>query len=457
MKVASARASSLLRLGESEAQTFAPEIIKVQRRPPSPLPGTVLYTLLTLFSVLLVWALVGRLDIVAVAQGKLVPQSFLKIVQPVESGIVQEILVKEGDAVSAGQTLVRMDARLSEADSRALQAELHRKRLQLRRIEAEMAGAPLMRQVGDPADIFAQTEAQYQARRQAYLDALGTEQATLLKARHDLQSAGEIKGKLEKSVPIYKDQADSWEKLAREGFAGRLLALERQRAYVESAQDLKAQTQNVASLKALITQSERRIAQITSNYRQQLQSERGEAAAIYHKLQQDWDKQQHRHSLLELKAPQSGLVKDLATHTPGTVVAPGTILLTLVPYDEPLVAEVWIGNMDSGFVQSSQTAKVKIAAYPFQKHGMLDGVVSHVNVDAQDKAEAGASQSKMLQEAAYRALINLNASHLESQGRKLKLVPGMQVSAEIHLGTRSVLEYLLSPVRKVAHEAGRER
>lgn len=457
MKTVSRKVPGWLRFGENEAQAFAPEIIRVQQRPPSPLPRTVLYALLALFAVLLVWTVVGRIDIVAVAQGKLVPQSFLKIVQPVESGIVREILVKEGDTVKEGQVLARMDTRLSDADSRTLQAELQRKRLQLRRIEAELAGVPMKRQPDDPADIYAQTEGQYQARRQAYLDAVGAEQATLLKAQHDLQGAAEIKGKLEKSVPIYKDQAESWDKLAKEGFAGRLMALDRQRAYVESEQDLKAQTQNVASLRALIAQSDRRIAQITSNYRQQLQNERGEAEAAHHKLQQDWDKQQHRHALLELKAPQAGIVKDLATHTPGTVVAPGTILLTLVPHDEPLVAEVWIGNVDSGFVQPSQKARVKLSAYPFQKYGMLDGVVRYVGADAQEKPEAGAPQSKMLQEAAYRALINLNASHLESQGRRLRLAPGMQVNAEIHLGTRSVLEYLLSPVQKVAHEAGRER
>jgi HlyD family secretion protein len=178
---------------------------------------------------------------------------------------------------------------------------------------------------------------------------------------------------------------------------------------------------------------------------------------LYHKLQQDWNKQQHRHTLLELKAPQAGVVKDLATHTPGTVVAPGTILLTLVPQDEPLIAEVWVGNMDSGFVQANQKARVKLAAYPFQKYGMLDGVVRQVGADAQEKPEAGSPQTKALQDAAYRALIDLSGSHLESQGRQLKLVPGMQVNAEIHLGTRSVIEYLLSPVQKVAHEAGRER
>jgi HlyD family secretion protein len=146
---------------------------------------------------------------------------------------------------------------------------------------------------------------------------------------------------------------------------------------------------------------------------------------------------------------KAGIVKDLATHTPGTVVAPGTILLTLVPHDEPLVAEVWVDNTDAGFVQAEQKARVKLAAYPFQKYGMLDGVVKQVSADAHDKPESANPASKSAQEAAYRALINLSSDYLQSQGRQLRLVPGMQVNAEIHLGTRSVLEYLFSPVQKV--------
>jgi HlyD family secretion protein len=453
----SAKSFNWLRIGEGDGAEFAPDIIKTQQQPPSPLPRAVLYAVLALFGVALLWAFAGRLDVVAVAEGKLVPRSFLKIVQPAESGIVREILVKEGEEVAAGQVLVRMDARLSDADGKTLYAEMQRKRLQLRRIDSELAGISLNRQADDPDDIYAQTEAQLQARRQAYLDALGTEKAMLTKAHHDLKSAAEIEGKLQMTVPIYKEQAESWDKLAREGYAGRLLAQERQRIYMESEQDLRAQTQNLASLRALIGQSERRIAQISSNYRQQLQNERVEAEALYHKLQQDWVKQQHRHSLLELKAPQAGIVKDLATHTPGTVVAPGTILLTLVPHDEPLVAEVWVGNADAGFVQTEQKARVKLAAYPFQKYGMLDGTVKQVGADAKDRQEGGNPLSKSSQEAAYRALISLGSSHLESHGTQLRLVPGMQVSAEIHLGTRTVLEYLLSPVQKIAHDAGRER
>jgi hypothetical protein len=143
-----------LRLRGDDVAAFLPAIVSTRHQPPSPLPRMTLYAVLALIVVMLVWACVGRLDIVAVAQGKLVPQSFLKIVQPSESGIVKEILVKEGDAVREGQVLARMDTRLSEADSRILQGELNRKRLQVRRIEAELTGAPMKRLADDPVDIY---------------------------------------------------------------------------------------------------------------------------------------------------------------------------------------------------------------------------------------------------------------------------------------------------------------
>ena len=459
MDANSARGYKWLPAGGADPRDFAPEIVKAQSNPPSPLPRAVLRALLALFAVLVIWASLGRLDIVAVTQGKLVPASFLQIVQPAESGIVREILVKEGDAVKEEQVLVRMDTRLSEADLNILQAELSRRDLQLRRIDAELAGASLQRRPADSRELFAQIEAQQQARRQAYLDALGAERAVLAKARQDLQSASEVESKLKKTTPIYREQAQAWDQLAKEGYAGRLLALDRQRNQIEAEQDLLAQGHAVASLKATIEQAEKRIAQIHSGYRQQLHNERVETEAAYARLKQDRDKQQHRHTLLELKAPQAGVVKDLATHTPGTVVAPGTILLTLVPQNEPLLAEVWVSNADAGFVQEKQTARVKLGAYPFQKYGMLDGVVRQIGADAQERSDKtfAAERPAQLQDAAYRTLIDLDKGHLESRGKQLRLVPGMLVSAEIHIGSRSVLEYLFSPIQKIAHEAGRER
>ena len=438
----------------SNALDFAPDMVRIQAQAPSPLPRAVMYLLLGLLATMTLWAFLGRLDIVASAQGKIVPQGFLKIVQPAEPGIVREILVKDGDSVVQGQALIRMDARVSDADRSMVENELRMRALQLRRIDAELDAAPLARAANDDPLLFAQIDAQYRARRQAYRDALEAESAVIAKAEQDLKVAIEIEEKLGKTVPIYRQQAEGWSTLAREGYAGKLMALERQRLYLENAQDLRAQSHNIEALRANIAQSKVRLAQITSNYRQQLHNERVEAEAQRHRVQQELDKQQHRSSLLELKAPQAGIVKDLATHTPGTVVAPGAILLTLVPNDEPLVAEVWIGNVDAGFVQPGQKVRVKIATFPFQKYGMVDGTVQHVSADAQN---ADLSKAQPSLNASYRALVALDIGQPGNPASRLPLAPGMLVNAEIQLGTRSVVEYLLSPIQKVAHEAARER
>ena len=444
-----------------EVLEFAPGLLSIQESPPAKLPRTVLYSVAALFSILLVWAIFGQLDIVASAEGRLVPQTYVKIVQPAEAGIVQEILVREGQSVEAGDVLMRMNATLTEADARTIRNEHELKRLQLRRIDAELAGLPMRAEAGDSPEIQAQVASQYAAHRQAYQDALAQEQATLTKTRHDLQASEEMERKLRETVPTYRKSAAAYEKLGKDGFYGALAVEEKQRDRIEKEQDLRAQEATVASLKATISASEKKLAQITSNYRSELQNERVETESQFRKLRDELEKIEHKAGLLALRAPQRGVIKDLATHTVGTVVSPGTVLMSLVPHDEPLLGEVLVKNEDVGFVHVDQRVKLKLAAYPFQKYGMIDGTVVHVGPDAADPSGAAAKSSGETSDAAtglrYKALVRLDAQHLETDGSRLRLSPGMQVVAEIHQGSRTVMEYLLSPVQKAWQEAGRER
>ena len=442
---------------------FSPALLRIQKKPRAPLAGMVLRVLLAMLVALLLWAAFGKLDIVAVADGKLVPAGYLKIVQPAEQGLVREILVEEGQEVKAGQVLMRMDAMLSGADVKTLLAEFHTKRLALRRIDAQLAGRPLVRDKDDPGEFFAKVEAQYTANVAAWQGALAQERAVLDKARQDLASAEQIRMKLAAVLPHYRDQEAAYEKLTRDGFAGKLMFTDKQRERIEKEQDLRAQEFTIQGAQATINQSEKRLAQITADYRRLLQTERVETQNQSEKAGQELAKQQHRHGQLELKAPQAGLVKDLATHTPGTVVSPGTILMTLVPRDEALRAEVWVGNDDIGFVRPGQDVKLKLAAFPFQKYGMVEARVAQVSADATEAAspntrsDALTGRDRPMGPLSFRALVDLKGQVLEVEGAKYKLAPGMQVVAEINLGRRTVLEYLLSPVQKVSHEAGRER
>ena len=430
---------------------FRPAIVRLEETPPHPLGQRVLWATLAFLGALLLWSAFGRLDIVAVAEGKLVPDTYVKIVQPADGGVVKEILVREGELVKAGQVLMRMDSTLSDSDLKALTVDHQNKRLALRRIDAQLSGSPFMRRADEPTELFTQVLAQYTANRRAYENSLSQERAVLDKARHELASAEEVRMKLRQVLPHYREQEAAFEKLTRDGFAGRLMYTDKQRERIEKEQDLKAQEAVIASARATITQQEMKIAQITADYRRSLQTERVDVAAQAEKVAQELAKQTHKSEYLELRAPQDGVVKDLATHTVGTVTSPGTILMTLVPKDEILRAEVWVKNDDIGFVRERQAAKIKLAAFTFQKYGMLDGEVAHVGADA------SAEQPKDAAPLAYRTLVNLKSQVLETNGQKHRLSPGMQVSAEIHLGTRTVLEYLLSPVSKAFQEAARER
>lgn len=439
---------------------FSPGLLRIQAQPPTPFARALLYGLLTLLGLLLIWAVFGKLDVVASASGKLLPQSYLKIVQPSEQGVIRDILVEEGQHVQAGQVLMRMDTTLTEADGKTLATDTQAKRLALRRIDAELAGSPFTRQPDDPADLYSQTLAQYQANRTAFETALSQERSLHDKARSDLAAAEEIRTKLLKTLPHYRQQDEAYQRLAKDGFVSKIMANDKARERIEKEQDLKSQEYLIQSARSTLTQSSRKLAQITADYHRQLQIERADIEDKLDKSRGELTKQQYRRNLHELKAPQDGIVKDLATHTVGTVISPGTILMTLVPKDEILRAEVWVGNQDVGFIHTGEPVKIKLAAYPFQKYGMVEGRVAHLSADASDanqQQQQNGDKTGGNLPYAYRALIDLKAQHLIADGVRHSLTPGMQVTAEIHLGTRTILEYLLSPVLGAFQEAGRER
>jgi hemolysin D len=433
---------------------FLPAILQLQEEPPQPLPRVVLWSVLALLGALALWGSFGRLDVVAVAEGRLVPKSQLRIVQPAEGGVMRELLVKEGDRVRGGQLLARMDVRAAEADAATARNDIALRRLQLRRIDAELAGTRLGAVAEDPPRLHAQVEAQREARALAHQADLAEQRTVIARARREMQAALETLAKLSGALPVLVEQERAFERLARDGYAGRLMLAQRSRERLEAEQDLRAQEYHVEGARAAIDQGERRIAQLAATYRAQLQGERVEAEAQLARLEQELEKLNHRQALAELRAPADGVVKDLATQTPGAVLSPGTVLMTLVPDGEALIAEVWLANQDAGFVTGGQSAKLKLASFPFQKYGMLDARVARVSADS---TERGAEAAKAGGAFAYRVQLEPLAQELRLGEARHALLPGMLLTAEIKLAERTVFEYVLSPVQKIAAEAGRER
>lgn len=446
-----------MRIFATDAADFTPDLLTIQEQPPSRLPRTVAFVTMTLFGCLFTWSIFGKLDIIASAEGRLVPRNYSRVVQPAEAGVVREVLVRDGEEVRAGQVLMRMDATTARADMGTLEASAAQKDLGLRRIDAELSGQPMRIEARDPPEMAMQILAQYKARRQSYADAIAQEQATLGRAQHDLIAAQQQLSKLVATVPLYQKTATSYEKLVKEGFVSELGANDKIREKIEKEQELKTQEANIGAMTAAVEQSRKKLAQIKSSYESQLLNDRVELKNQHQQAVGELQKQTYKSGLLELRATDDGIVKDMATYSPGAVVQPGAALLNLVPKNEPLYAEVSIRNEDAGFVAVGQSVKVKLQAYPFQKYGSLDGVVEVISADssANDPQRATAMG---LNPQSYKALIKLSSQSLRSaSGEALRLAPGMAAQAEIHQGQRSVLEYLISPVQKVSQEAARER
>ncbi len=438
-------------------------LLLIQNEAPSGVGRIVLWMVSALIFVMLIWAALGKLDIIAAAEGKLVPQTLVKIVQPAEPGVVKQLLVNEGDVVKEGQVLARLDTTMASADKAGITSDLTTQLLQTRRLEAELADQPLLLKAGDDPQRYAHVHSQYIAHRKAFTDGLDQERSLLTKAEHEKKSATEVLAKLQQTLPTYQRSALAYEKLEKEGFVGGLAAAEKQREAIEKGKDLDAQQSTVAALNATIAAQAKKISQLQSSYKSELQKELAEVRARTAQLQPSLDKSIYKEGLMELRAPQDGVVKDLATTTVGAVVQPGTVVLTLVPKGEQLYADVNIKNDDVGFVQVGQRAQVKLAAYPFQKYGLLTGKVIRISADATESNSPNTSASSgdasvPTTIATYKARVKLDQQVLsDPQGNALTITPGMQVVAEINQGQRTVLEYLLSPVQKVAKEAGRER
>ncbi|MFB6359473.1 MAG: HlyD family type I secretion periplasmic adaptor subunit, partial [Thiohalorhabdaceae bacterium] len=337
---------------------------------------------------------------------------------------------------------------------------LAKARLELRRIRAGLEDAELKKRPGEPSKLFQQIKAKFNDNRQAYRDARSRQRARLERARKELDSAKATRDRLEKVLPILERGEQALGKLEEEGFTSQVKLLDKRRDRIEGQQRLAAQRHRIQALKAEIRAVRSKLRSLQSSRRKRLSSQRVEVSARIEDLQQKKRKLGHRRDLMRVEAPEDGVVKQLATHTRGSVVPSVAVLMRLVPSDKPLKAEVFVANSDVGFVHKGQQARLKLTAFDFQRYGTIEAKVDHVSPDAgggrqSQKGAKGNSQGK--QGNRYPALLSLGRQHMTDGSERLDLRAGMHVTAEIKLGTRTVLEYVLSPITEGLKEAGRQR
>ncbi|WP_432695230.1 HlyD family type I secretion periplasmic adaptor subunit [Marinobacterium sp. YM272] len=455
------------RLGDKRvpqrAVDFLPAALEIRERPPHPASRVTAWALLALFSIGVIWACVGEVDIVATAEGKIVPSGQVKTIQPYELGVVSKILVSEGQLVKAGDPLVILDQAQTAADERRLTQESIQNRLNYLRLEQlsryvdlfsnEITTEPIGidesdRPIGSSDQQFRHQQillTQQQLSFRAQYEQLDQQ---ILDKRAELKVNHALIDKLSGTLPLITQRVDALKSLLDKKLAARVQYLELEQERIEQQQDLAGakaqQEQLIAHIEDIKHQQQSLQAQIHADYLQQLVQLDREFLSIKEELRKAKDLKQKQ----MLKSPVDGVVQDLAIHTVGGVVTSAQELMKIVPENQALFVEAWIENKDIGFVQKLQPAEIKVHTFPFTKYGIIDGTINKISADAIANDQQG---------LIYKTNIKMENAHLNVEGKKVALVPGMSVSVEVKTGKRLLIEYILTPLLRYKMDSVEER
>lgn len=436
-----------------EAQ-FLPAALALRDSPLHPAPRIALWLIMLFALIALLWAVFGRIDVVATAVGKIIPNDRTKVIQPMETAVVKAIYVRDGQRVQQGQVLIELDATDAGADSERLRNEALTARLEAARAQALLAalasgtpprlpsldGADAARLLAEQSQAAGQYQ-EYQARQQQL-------QAEITRRRAELQATREQVTKLEQTTPIARQRAQDYQNMLKDNYVSRHGYLEREQTRIEQEQDLAGSRAKIAEIRAALAETQQQQATLAAETRRQLLDQHNLAAQKAASLQQEWVKADQRGRLMRMTAPVAGTVQQLAVSTVGGVVTPAQPLMVIVPKDNVLEVEAMLPNKDIGFVNPGQDAEVKVETFPFTKYGTIHGKITQVSSDAIQDEKLG---------LIYVTRVKLAKDTLQVENKLVRLTPGMAVTVEVKTGTRRVIEYFLSPLMQYGSESLRER
>ncbi|HLA35935.1 MAG TPA: HlyD family type I secretion periplasmic adaptor subunit [Rhodocyclaceae bacterium] len=433
---------------------FLPAALELQETPVSPLPRVAMWLIMSFCFVALIWAIFGRIDVVATAQGKIVPSDGAQVVQPMETATVKAIHVVNGQAVKAGEVLVELDTTTATADISRTANDVVTMGLQAARaralLDAIVGGrAPLLAPVaGVKTTRLRQEQRLLDAQFGEFRSRLTRIDADIARRQAEIQSTREIVLKLEQTAPLARQQATDYKDLVDKKFMSKYGYFEKERLRIEQEADLATQRSRLRELAAALQEGQaQRNAQIAETRRLALDS-LNEAEQKGASFGQELVKNETRGKLLTLTAPVDGVVQQLAVRTVGGVVTPAQALLIVAPTEGAVEVEAMVENKDIGFVMPGQKAEVKIETFPFTKYGTVHAAVTHVSHDAINDEKRG---------LIYSARVRLEHATIAVDGRTVNLTPGMAVSVEIKTAKRRLIEYFLSPLLAHTSESLRER
>lgn len=404
-----------------------------------------------LIATFLVWANFAELEEVAIAEGEVIPQGQIKVIQHLEGGIIEQIFVREGDTVAPGDPLVQLDITSSRTNKEELEVGLDGLLLQRARLEAEAEGeAPAF-----PDDIVARRPEQaarerraFEGRRREMKSTVGVLNEQSRQRQSEVQQLKEEHKAAQNNLELARQQYEISSQLIVDGLTSRVDHLRSEQDVEELVGKLEALGPAVRRAQGALAEARERVREVELGFRrealEQLSQNERDVARIRETLTKATDQQRRT----QITSPIEGVVKSLRFNTIGGVVRPGDPIMEIVPTSDKLIIEAKLDPRDVGYVRVGQAAVVKLSTYDFARYGGLEGTVIYLSADSYTMPDG---------RTYFRVQAETDKTYLGAEPGDLPIRPGMMATVDIHTGRKAVITYMLKPVLRLKSEAFRER
>lgn len=405
----------------------------------------VLYFWVAAIVLFVIWAAMAEVDEIARGNGHVVASGQNKVIQHLEGGIVEEILIEEGESVKANQPLLKVKNEKSFSSLESNQLNVEALRAKAMRLKAEASGGSFS---GGSSTYLANEYSLLITNRQNLNAKVAGLREKLSQNRHELSEAKSRREHLKQSLSMINEEVRMTGPMVEKGVRSKVDFLKLQREANEAEDAYQSTVLSIPRLESVIAETQRAIEEASYIFRSEAQRQYNETLAQFNSLQADATALNDQVDRTVVRSPMDGVVQKLYVHTNGGVVKPGDDLVEIVPKGANLLVEVKLKPSDIAFIYPDQHAMVKFSAYDFAIYGALEGKVVHVSADA---------MTNQKEETYYTVRIQTDKSYMEHNGKRLQIIPGMTVSADIITGQKSVLDYILKPILKTKQHMLSER
>jgi HlyD family type I secretion membrane fusion protein len=441
---------SKLKHMNNHEKEFLPAVLEVTETPPSHAARLLTYIIISIFTVAMIWSYIGKIDIIATARGKLIPASHTKKIQSLEAGVIEKFFVADGDVVEKGDVLIKLNPTEAKADINRLQSEIKAQKIAVRRLNALLTETPeanFLKQEndGDLYPLHKNLLNSELANKNSQINVLNSQ---IEESKSQLITINSEIKKIDKILPSMIERASRRKKLVEQGYYAEITYMEMQEQVISTKEEKNVLSNKKNETKARIASLEKEISQYKAKFNNDISQKLTDTEEKLNSYRQELIKAEEIEKRTYLKSPIDGIVQELKIHTVGGVIKPADEIMSVIPINYKIEADVMVENKDIGFVSQDQIAEIKIDSFPFTKYGTIDGKVRVLSNDAVEKEKIG---------LVFPAKITMLDNKIMVNDKEILLKPGMSVTAEIKTGKRRVIEYILSPIIKHLNESIRER